>query len=438
VPRSRDPVPARRIEDARVDVFVLRFRDALRAGDATLAEGVAQEAVEAGLDTGIVLCRVVGPAMDWIGDQWECGAITVADEHLATAISHNVLASLFPRLLKAAPGSRERVMLAGAPGEQHVLGLKVVADILEGAGFDVLYLGADVPVDDLIDACRRHRPDVLGLSVTVTSNVPSLLTELVKISKLEHPPLLLVGGDGLPEVIRGRVRLPIVRHGENVVRTIEDMLSQGSQGSPLETSLQMELPQDEPAADTVESEHGSLPEQLSAAVLASADTARDASRRAWLMEELAFHDPLTGAWNRRAFDDRFAELVELSESLNLLMVDVDSFKTINDTWGHEAGDSTLVTVAHSILNNVRPGDFVARFGGDEFVVLLPRAGALEASEIAERVRAGIEDELRAPPVTVSIGITSFTGDQRLTGLSVDRALYEAKAGGRNRVVVGHS
>jgi diguanylate cyclase (GGDEF)-like protein len=90
-------------------------------------------------------------------------------------------------------------------------------------------------------------------------------------------------------------------------------------------------------------------------------------------------------------------------------------------------------VSDGILKHIRPLDFAARYGGDEFVVLLPNVGMAEAVEVAERVRVGVSEEAWDPPVTVSIGLASFTGDRRLTGITVDRALYEAKAGGRNRV-----
>ncbi|HZG35302.1 MAG TPA: GGDEF domain-containing protein, partial [Gaiellaceae bacterium] len=119
----------------------------------------------------------------------------------------------------------------------------------------------------------------------------------------------------------------------------------------------------------------------------------------------------------------------------LLMIDVDHFKTINDTWGHDAGDATLVAVARTIEKNVRPGDFVARYGGDEFIVLLPDLDVEEARKIAERVLAGVSHTLTEPPITISVGLAAFRGDSRLSGITVDQALYKAKTAGRNRVAV---
>jgi diguanylate cyclase (GGDEF)-like protein len=436
VERPQDPIPARRADDERAARFARRFGEALRVGQANLAERVSEEALESGFDPTAVQCRVIGPAMEWIGELWARGAITAADEHLATAISHGVLARLFPLLLRAPARSRERVMLAAAEGEHHVLGLRMVADVLEGAGFDVLYLGPDVPLDALLDACRRHRPVVLCLGVTMPLNVPTLLTELVAVSDMEQPPLLMVGGRALTQAIEARLTVPVVVSGDQVVAAVERLIAEGRQGPPLEQSLLERIPRGPAAAAAGVGEIGTIPDHFSATALASAETARGASRRAHAMEQLAFRDPLTGTWNRRAFDDRFVDLSGRSGDLVLLMIDVDRFKTINDTWGHGVGDATLVAVARTILKNVRPGDFVARFGGDEFIVLLPTAGVPEATVVAERVRTAVVDELRDPPVTVSIGLASFSGDQRLTGLTVDRALYEAKSGGRNRVAVG--
>lgn len=427
---------SRRAKDSEARAFAQLFFEALRSGDAKLAERVAEEALSAGFDAGAVHCRVIAPAMEWIGELWACGGITPADEHLATAITHGVLARLFPRLLRTTMRSRERVMLAAAEGEHHVLGLRMVADTLEGAGFDVLYLGADVPLEALLDACRKHRPAVLCLGVTMPLNTPTLLAELVQAAELDEPPLLLVGGRALRPDLGVKLRVPVVKRSEDVIAEIERLLAGGPQGPPLEQELAQRIPRAATGKRACAAEIGTIPDHFSATALASADTARDASRRAHELEQLAFRDPLTGTWNRRAFDDRFSELACQSATLALLMVDVDRFKTINDTLGHEAGDTTLVNVAKTIVQNVRPGDFAARYGGDEFMVLLPETKLSDARIVAERVRRGVCDELREPPVTVSIGVASFSGDQRLTGLTVDQALYQAKAQGRNRVASG--
>ena len=433
---SDEPMPVRRANDEQAPLFARRFGEALRVGDARLAERVAREALDAGFDAGGVNCRVITPAMRWIGELWERGAITTADEHLATAISHGVLARLFPRLLNVPLRSRERVMLAAAQGEHHVLGLQMVADMLEGVGFDVLFLGADVPRDALLAACELHRPAVLGLGATMPLNLPILLSELVEVSRLEFPPRLFVGGLALPSAVKAGLLVPLVVSADLAITTVEALLAGGPQGPPLSQALLQSIPRGDHGAAVGIDDIGTIPDHFSGTVLAAAETARDSARRAYGMEQLALRDPLTGTWNRRAFDDRMAEPDEQSSDAVLLMIDVDHFKTVNDTWGHDIGDATLAAVAHVIERNVRPSDFVARYGGDEFIVLLPSASLAEGKEVAERVRSGVADALIAPPVTVSIGLADYSGDARLSGITVDQALYAAKTAGRNRIEIG--
>jgi diguanylate cyclase (GGDEF)-like protein len=131
-------------------------------------------------------------------------------------------------------------------------------------------------------------------------------------------------------------------------------------------------------------------------------------------------------------------------SLCLIMIDVDHFKKINDDYGHLAGDKVLYAIAQALVNLMRPNDMIARFGGEEFIVLLPDVGLQDAMTIAERLRAGIAaimldgDELAAAlPVTVSLGVASMLANEELEALvaKADAALYRAKAGGRNRVAI---
>jgi diguanylate cyclase (GGDEF)-like protein len=431
---SQNPA-VRRASDATIHRQAQRFGEALRMGDARRAEAVAEDVIASGVETAVVHARVIAPAMQAIGALWERDAIGVADEHLATAISHNVLARLFPRLLTAPPRSRERVMLAAAHGEHHVLGLRMAADVLEGAGFDVVYLGPDVPLDALLDACRKHRPAVLGLTASMALNVPVLLRELVEVSRLDDAPLLVLGGRALGPATSVGLSVPVIAHVDEAVRAIEALIASGTQGPPLDDALLARIPH-RISTRAGHAEIGTVPHHFSAAALASADTARESARRASAMEHLALHDPLTGMWNRRAFDDRFADLADGASDLTLLMVDVDRFKHVNDTYGHDVGDLALVGIAVAMLANIRPGDFAARYGGDEFIVLLPDASTALAAEIAERIRAGVAATLHDPPVTVSVGLARFAGDRRLAGITVDQALYQAKAAGRNCVSVG--
>jgi diguanylate cyclase (GGDEF)-like protein len=157
-------------------------------------------------------------------------------------------------------------------------------------------------------------------------------------------------------------------------------------------------------------------------------------------------DPLTGLCNRSALEQRLAELdgepggdsAGLSHAL--LLCDLDHFKRVNDQLGHAAGDAVLQDVAYTMRATLRAGDSIYRVGGEEILVVLPGAGELDAVEIAERLREAVRD--RRPvgvEVTVSIGVAvSDTGpvDTDRLVAQADAALYAAKEGGRDRVVVG--
>lgn len=166
---------------------------------------------------------------------------------------------------------------------------------------------------------------------------------------------------------------------------------------------------------------------------------RDAARH------LADHDPLTGVLSRRASESRLADLVGRARSgegeLALLFVDIDRFKSINDRYGHAAGDAVLSAVARRFSAQLRSDDVLGRWGGEEFVALLPGAGEGVARQSGERIRRVVEREPVmidgiAIPVTVSIGIAVFDPareDSRALLARADAALYRAKSNGRNRV-----
>jgi methanogenic corrinoid protein MtbC1 len=144
--------------------------------------------------------RVIAPAMHELGRLWEKGAITVADEHLATGVTHRVLAALRPpELLEQGMDRRPRrprALLAAAQGEQHALGLRMVADLLEDGGYEAAYLGADVPTPALLQAVHTLSPDLLALSATMPES-RRRLEDAVAAVRTEYPQLpLLIGGQG--------------------------------------------------------------------------------------------------------------------------------------------------------------------------------------------------------------------------------------------------
>ena len=162
-------------------------------------------------------------------------------------------------------------------------------------------------------------------------------------------------------------------------------------------------------------------------------------------KHLAARDGLTQLYNRRAFDDRLAKARAREERQGgrfaVLLLDIDHFKRLNDTFGHPAGDAALKHTARVLEGHLRQGDEAARYGGEEFAVILPGADAAGAAPLAERVRAAIEGsqvvfEGARLAVTVSVGVAAWPEDGREIETllaAADRALYAAKQDGRNRV-----
>ena len=176
---------------------------------------------------------------------------------------------------------------------------------------------------------------------------------------------------------------------------------------------------------------------------------RDVTERRRLeraLEELATTDPLTGMANRRRFDETLRAEAErclrAGSPLTLLLLDIDHFKSVNDTYGHPVGDAVLKAVAAQCRAAVRDIDLVARVGGEEFAVLLVDVGLHEGEQVADRMRKVIEaTQVHSPAsqplsCTVSLGVADFTGDATDLMARADAALYRAKAEGRNRVCTG--
>jgi diguanylate cyclase (GGDEF)-like protein len=158
---------------------------------------------------------------------------------------------------------------------------------------------------------------------------------------------------------------------------------------------------------------------------------------------LMMTDPLTGLYNRRYLQLRLeaetARTTRYGGALSMMIIDVDRLKSINDRLGHETGDRALVLVAAAIRFSLRASDVAARYGGDEFAVLCPSTSAEEARVLSERIRSRLYTLVEETLVTVSIGIADLrapqaTGAEQLFP-AADRALYQAKAAGRNCVRV---
>jgi diguanylate cyclase (GGDEF)-like protein len=165
-------------------------------------------------------------------------------------------------------------------------------------------------------------------------------------------------------------------------------------------------------------------------------------------EQAASVDALTGLHNRRWLADAFMRSIRRCAKdgapLCLVMADIDHFKRLNDQHGHLMGDAVLQAVARRLTESLRAPDLIARYGGDEFAILLPRTATEEGQHIAERLRASVERMSltnltggAVSTITISCGIAPLAQDTSLDNLisTADSALYRAKAGGRNRVEV---
>ncbi len=181
---------------AHASALARRFGDALRTGHGIDAERVIEDALADGMQVPEIHVSVIAPALVRIGELWETRMIGVAEEHLATAISERALMRLFEKLTadQTAQPAREKVLLAASAGQHHVLGLRMVADVLEGAGFDVVHLGADMPVEGLTAYVEEHQPEVVGITFGMAADVSSLADTLGAIHDCAPATRIMLGG----------------------------------------------------------------------------------------------------------------------------------------------------------------------------------------------------------------------------------------------------
>jgi methanogenic corrinoid protein MtbC1 len=210
--RRQDP---RKSHEEKVRHLADAYLSALLSADLTAAEGTIRDAHDADLSPAEVYERVIAPGLWRIGELWERGEVSVADEHAATEISLRVLALQREAHRVARARGDYKVMLATPPGERHAVALRMVHSLLAAAGYKALMLGADVPADALGDAARRHRPDVICLSATIRSRTQHVLSCVDRV-QAERPSVgFVLGGRGI--TVEGQLR-----HGVHVCSRVSE------------------------------------------------------------------------------------------------------------------------------------------------------------------------------------------------------------------------
>jgi len=240
----------------------------------------------------------------------------------------------------------------------------------------------------------------------------------------------------------------LLRPGESAAGDANAAVGEGTIGGRRTRVLTVRYPVRSPAGDVVATCLIASPlandDEIRSSLESAVERNTELLRALDQMERLAYTDRLTGAWNRRHLDD--AAVIEMSRAerhgfpVSVLMLDIDHFKKINDTYGHLAGDSVLRGLATILQKRLRPNDRLGRYGGEEFCAILPETALANAAKIGEELRALVEahafvaDDKRIN-VTISIGAGCLDDSMDIAGLyrRADEMLYQAKRTGRNKV-----
>ena len=169
------------------------YLGALQERDAAAARGAVEAALDDGVAVPDVYLEILGPALHEIGSDWAAGEIDVAHEHYATAVTMTVLGALGPQM-RAAPKDGRLAVVSGSPEERHALGVQMVADFLEGDGWEVLNLGASTPARDLARLADAEQADVVALSTSTPGGLPGVAEAVAALKALSPAPLVVLGG----------------------------------------------------------------------------------------------------------------------------------------------------------------------------------------------------------------------------------------------------
>jgi len=184
-------------EDSRMGAISSRYLAELLKSDSRGAEAVITEAIEEGVDIREIYLHVLQPCQWEIGRLWQTGSLSVAREHYCTAVTQQIISRLYPKLFSLSPERKGRVCVATAVGDElHELGIRMVSDFLEMAGWDTIYLGASTPAESVVQTCIDHGADLLGLSTTLSIHLGELRNLIDRVQEAEEcrSTRIIVGG----------------------------------------------------------------------------------------------------------------------------------------------------------------------------------------------------------------------------------------------------
>jgi methanogenic corrinoid protein MtbC1 len=211
-----DDSPAKKIGRA--------YAEALLAGDEIAAEVAIRGALQAKLSNAEIDELIIAPALWLVGELWQRKEISVAEEHIATEISLRVLALQREAARLARARQEHLVMLAAPSGEQHVVALRMVANLLREAGYDAMMLGPDVPPQALATAAERHQPDVLCLSATMAGGSDQVLIAIHEVQQAWPGAAFIVGGRGLTSRVQAGAGIAVCERVSDVVESVDALI----------------------------------------------------------------------------------------------------------------------------------------------------------------------------------------------------------------------
>jgi len=172
------------------------YLSALRAGDRRAAFRVLDDALDTGAPLAELYLEIVQPSMREIGRLWQENALTVAEEHLATAITETAMNRLFERVFVWRDERTPRLLAACAAEERHQLGLRMLCDLLEMEGWETTYLGASVPIESLVHLVKERAPEAVAISATIAPHLPRVRDAIraIRAAPLAQQPVIVVGG----------------------------------------------------------------------------------------------------------------------------------------------------------------------------------------------------------------------------------------------------